>query len=485
MNLAHTDGGRASDTKFHKMLIAGEECAGIGAAPVYDKYTGKVIAHMAQAGREDVARAVSAAQAAFAKGGLTPHARYTALMAAAEGLLKRSTEVLDTIVAESGFTYSDSQRELDRAVQTLRHSAEEAHRMQGEMVPIHGAPGQDRRLAFTMRFPLGVVCAITPFNSPLNTVTHKVAPALAAGNAVILKPASATPLTSVLLVQILIEAGFPPSYLSILHGPGGSIGQWLTEEQGIRFYTFTGSTSVGMKIQAGAGLRRTQMELGSIASTIICEDADVEAAIPKVVAAAYRKAGQVCTSIQRLYVHASIFESTKKSLLAAIGNLRYGDPHDRQTFVGPMIDERETIRAHQWVEEAVAAGATLLTGGKRSGPVLAPTLLTDVTGDMRVMREEIFAPVTCLIPFTNVDDALASVNNTPYGLATGVFTRDLGVAMKAARTLQVGGVHINETSSSRVDLMPYGGCKASGFGREGPRYAIQELTEERLVTISV
>jgi len=484
MTLAQIKSTHAPDGKVHQLLIGGQEYSGVGTAPVVDKFNGRVIAQVAQAGRADVAHAVSKAQAAFATGGLSPHARYTALMAAADGLLKRGKEVMDTIVAESGFTYGDAQRELDRAVQTLRHSAEEAHRLQGEMVPIHGAPGQERRLAFTLRVPLGVVCAITPFNSPLNTVTHKVAPALAAGNVVILKPASFTPLTSILLVQTLIEAGFPPSFLSILHGPGGAVGQWLTEEQAIRFYTFTGSTSVGLKIQAGAGLRRTQMELGSIASTIVCEDADIEVAVPKIVAAAFRKAGQVCTSIQRLYVHQDVLEQVKKALLSAVSNLHVGDPHDARTFVGPMIDEHEASRAHAWVKEALAAGATLLAGGTRSGAVLQPTILTDVSYDMRVMREEVFAPVMSVIPFNKIDDALIAVNDTPYGLATGIFTQNLNVAMRAARVLHVGGVHINETSSSRVDLMPYGGCKASGFGREGPRYAIQELTEERLVTIS-
>lgn len=468
-----------------KMLIGGSWVEGAGRGSVYDKYSGALLSTVAEAGREQVAAAVAGAKAAFEGGAPSPHERSLALTRAAGILRERHDQAIATIVGESGFTQADAEGEFSRAIQTLQASAEEAKRLTGEMIPIGGAPGQENRFGFTIRVPLGVVCAITPFNSPLNTVTHKVAPALAAGNAVVLKPASATPLTAALLVEVLLDAGVPAGFLSILYGPGGRLGAWLGEEQDIKFYAFTGSTEVGARIQAAAGLRRTQMELGSIASTILNHDADLDQAMPKVVRAGYRKAGQVCTSIQRLYVHSAILDDVRKRLVKEVKGLKAGDPHEPDTFVGPMISEQEAVRAESWVREAVDAGAALLAGGGRKGPLLMPTLLGDVTNEMRVMREEVFGPVVCIRTFSALDEAIDEINSTPYGLATGFFTNDLEAAFSAARRLEVGGVHINETSSSRVDIMPYGGCKASGFGREGPRYAVREMSEERLVTVSL
>jgi succinate-semialdehyde dehydrogenase/glutarate-semialdehyde dehydrogenase len=330
-----------------------------------------------------------------------------------------------------------------------------------------------------------VVCAITPFNSPLNTVTHKVAPALAAGNAVVLKPASYTPMTAVVLCAILIEAGLPPGYINLVCGSGGDVGNWLLEEQDIRFYTFTGSTDVGKIIQRAAGLRRTQLELGAISATIVCEDADLERAVPKCVSASFRKAGQVCTSVQRLYVHEPILDRFIEDLVTQTEAAGVGDPRAPDTLVGPMIDIREAERAESWVNEAVEQGATIVTGGKREGALFYPTIIKDARAEMRVMCREIFAPVITVVPFRSLDEAIGHVNATPYGLAAGLFTTNINTAMQAAKRLEVGTVHVNETSSNRVDLMPYGGTKESGFGREGPKYAIQEMTEERLVTISL
>jgi succinate-semialdehyde dehydrogenase/glutarate-semialdehyde dehydrogenase len=396
----------------------------------------------------------------------------------------RRAELLATIVAESGFTISDAGGEVDRCIQTLLLSGEEAKRVHGEMVPIDGASGQSHRLAFTLRVPRGVVAAITPFNSPLNTVAHKVAPALAAGNTVVLKPASVTPLSAGILCDILLGAGLPKGHLNLVHGGGAGVGRWLTEEPDIAFYTFTGSTEVGRRIQEAIGLRRSSLELGSISSTIVCEDADLEWALPRCVNASFRKAGQVCTSVQRLYVQRTVAERFTGMLLDRTRAAKVGDPYDPATLVGPMIDEREAARAEEWVRAAVAGGAELATGGGRSGALLDPVILRRVRPDMRVMCEEIFAPVISIVEFDSFEETLDQVNATPYGLAAGVFTRDIDRALRASRRLHVGSVHINETSSSRVDLMPYGGVKDSGFGREGPKYAIEEMTEERLVTIS-
>jgi succinate-semialdehyde dehydrogenase/glutarate-semialdehyde dehydrogenase len=332
--------------------------------------------------------------------------------------------------------------------------------------------------------PLGVVAAITPFNSPLNTVAHKIAPALAAGNAVILKPASATPLTACRLAEALVEAGVPRGFLAVLPG-GAPVADALIADERVRFFAFTGSTEVGRSIQQRAGLRRTQMELGSIACTILCDDANLDVALSKIVNAGYRKAGQVCTSIQLLLAHRSIVAAVEARLAKLVHALPYGDPYDPGTFVGPLISEQEAIRVESWIEEAVAKGARRLAGSARKGAVVPPTLLASIDDSMKVGCRELFGPVVCIVPFATLDDAIARVNATPFGLATGIFTNRLDDAFAAARRLEVGGVHVNETSSSRVDLMPYGGSKDSGFGREGPRYAVHEMTEERIVTFSL
>lgn len=470
-----------------ELLIGGEWVATPLREPVLNKYSGKVIAEFSVAEREHVSAAVAAAQAAFDRGPPKPYARYEILSRAADLLEARRELFADTMVGETGFTKSDVGNECKRAIQTLRVSAEEAKRLHGQMVPIEGAPGQGQRLGFTLRVPLGVVCAITPFNSPLNTVLHKVAPALAAGNAVVLKPAGYTPLTSALLCEVLVEAGVPNGFINLVSGPGRVLGEWLIAEPAVKFFTFTGSTAVGRWIHGAAGLRRTQMELGSIASTIICADADIELALPRLLAAAFRKAGQVCTSIQRLYIERSAFDRVTARFVEAVEyGVGAGDPASESTFVGPLIAPHEADRVAAWISEANDMGASVLTGGRREGYALVkPTVMTDVNGKMSVFAREVFGPLVCMVPFDDFDEAIDSINATPYGLATGIFTNDLRRAFDAAHRLQVGGIHINETSSSRVDLMPYGGMKDSGFGREGPRYAVREMMEEKLVTVSL
>jgi succinate-semialdehyde dehydrogenase/glutarate-semialdehyde dehydrogenase len=467
------------------LLLDGKWVAGRGAAiTVVDKYRLEPGAFVTAADPAQVAEAVACAHAAFRAGAPPPFERGAILERAAALVDSRLEVFVRTMQMEAGFTVSDATGEARRCVQTLKLSAEEARRLAGEVVPLAGAPQQAGRVGFTLRVPLGVVVAITPFNSPLNTVAHKVAPAFAAGNAVILKPASATPLTACRLAEALIEAGVPRGFLSVLPG-GAQVAEALIADERVRFFAFTGSTEVGRSIQQRAGLRRTQMELGSIACTILCDDANLDAALPRVVNAGYRKAGQVCTSIQLLLVHQSIVAQVESRLAKLVQALACGDPYDPGTFVGPLISEREAIRVEQWVEEAVANGARRLAGGARKGAVLPPVLLAGVDGSMQVGCREVFGPVVCVVPFATLDEAIARVNATPYGLATGIFTNRLDDAFAAARRLEVGGVHVNETSSSRVDLMPYGGSKDSGFGREGPRYAVHEMTEERIVTFSL
>lgn len=485
MNDAHADAARGPASIIeYPLLIAGRWSAGEGDRfEVLDKYSLKPFAALAAASPRQSAQMIEAAHAAYRAGAPVAYERGAILERAAALVAERRDDFVRTMQAEAGFTATDATGEVRRCVETLRLSAEEARRLAGDMIPLEGAPQQQGRLAFSLRVPLGVVLAITPFNSPLNTVAHKIAPAFAAGNAVILKPSSNTPVTACLLARALVDAGLPSGFLSLVHGRGAPI-QALLEDSRVRFIAFTGSTEAGRAIQRAAGLRRTQMELGSISFTILCDDADLDKALPKIANAGYRKAGQVCTSVQILLVQAPVMAEVEARLADLVQALSYGDPYDDKTVIGPLISEMEAARVEAWIKEAVSKGARRLAGGARQGPVLPPTLLADIDGEMQVGCCEIFGPVVCLAPFATLDEAIARVNATPYGLATGIFTNRLIDALAAARGLEVGGVHINETSSSRVDLMPYGGSKDSGFGREGPRYAIHEMTEQRVVTVS-
>lgn len=466
-----------------RLLIGGQWRDGAESADVLDKYHLVPYARLHVPSTEQVRLAVADAQAAYERSTLTAYDRGAILDRAADLIESRSAQFIEVIRTEAGFTLTDSQGELKRCIQTFRLSAEEARRLVGEMVPLEGAPQQGGRIGFTMPVPLGVVCAITPFNAPVNTVAHKVAPAIAAGNAVIVKPSSSTPNSANLIAQALMDADLPEGLISVLHG-GAKVAHALLDEPAIRFFAFTGSTEVGRDIQQRAGLRRTQMELGSIAFTVLCADANLDAALPKIVGAAYRKAGQVCTSIQNLLVERSRIEEVQARLVAAVKALPYGDPHDAKTQVGPVINVTNAQRIDGWVQDAAKRGASVLAGGRLEGAVVPPTLLADVPRECEVSCQEVFGPVMSIEPFDNADEAIARVNSTPYGLATGFFTNRLDFAMRAVRKLHVGGVHINETSSSRVDLMPYGGTKDSGFGREGPRYAIHEMCEMRMVSLT-
>jgi acyl-CoA reductase-like NAD-dependent aldehyde dehydrogenase len=465
-------------------LVNGNWVAGAGAAiPVLDKYRLRAFTQVNAASAQQVKAAVDAAHAAYRRGAPVAYERGAMLERASALVQQRASEFVRAMVQEAGFTPQDAMGEVRRCGETLRLCAEEARRLAGQVVPMEGAPQQNGRMAFTLRVPLGVVVAITPFNSPLNTVAHKLGPALAGGNAVVLKPSPHTPVTAILLARALVDAGVPAGLLSVLHG-GAEVAAALLEDQRVRFFAFTGSTEVGRSIQQAAGLRRTQMELGSIACTIVCDDAKLDHALPRIVNAAYRKAGQVCTSIQLLLVQRGCYEEVQERLTAMVRALPYGDPTQASTVVGPMISEAAARRVEAWVDEAVRGGARKLVGGERQGAVVPPTLLSDVKDGMNVACSEIFGPVMCLMPFDALDEALERVNATPYGLATGLFTNRLGDALKAARELDVGSVHVNETSSSRVDLMPYGGSKDSGFGREGPHFAVHEMTEERVVSFT-
>ena len=472
-------------TRRAKLLIGGRWTEGASKFPVFDKFSGAHLGDADRASREQVDAAVAAAHRSFENHRLDPYERFRILSKTADLIEQRRGELAKTIVDEAGFPGADAENEVSRTVQTFLTAAEEGKRLSGEMVPVDGSPGNAHRMAFTIRVPRGVVCGITSFNSPLNMVAHKVAPALASGNTVVVKPPQATPFSAALLLEILLEAGLPPGHANLVQGPGSEIGRWLIANPLIRFFTFTGSTSVGKSLRDAVGMRPIALELGSISATIVCEDADLDRAVPRCINSGFRRAGQACTSIQRLYVHERVYEAFLETLAAATNKLGVGDPHDPKTVVGPMISEEDAKRAESWIQEAVSQGARIVQGGKRSGAVLEPTILTGVVADARVICEEIFAPVLSVMPFSALDSVIDEINALPFGLATGIFTRDLNRAMHAARKLNVAIVHINESSSSRVDMMPFGGVKDSGVGREGPKYAMREMTEERLITLSL
>jgi acyl-CoA reductase-like NAD-dependent aldehyde dehydrogenase len=467
-----------------KLFYGGSWHDGASATELRDKYDGGVVASVHEASEAQVREALEGVASAQQRHRLAPYERFEVLSAASRLVQERRDHFVDTVILDTGFTLADARREVDRTVQTLLLSGEEAKRIHGEMVPWDAAPGASQeRYAFTVRRPLGVVCAITPFNSPLNTVAHKVAPALAAGNSVVLKPAALTPLSSCLLVEALLEAGLPESLVAVLNGAGSTVGQWLLESPVPAFYAFTGSTEVGEHIQRTVGLRKTQLEMGSLSSTIICADADIDKAARLCVYAGFRKAGQVCTSVQRMYVEHGVVPDFVNAVRQVMASEAAGDPRDPGTLVGPVISGKDADRISAWIEQAVDGGASVAVGGGRHGQVVEPTVLSDVTLDMDVMGKEIFGPVVCVRPFADLGRAIDEINDTPYGLSAGIFTRDIGRALTATEALRMGSVHVNETSSNRVDLMPYGGVKRSGMGIEGPRYAIEEMTEHRLITI--
>lgn len=453
--------------------------------PVLDKYRGEPFAEIGLASEAQVNDAIAAAQRVWQDHPLSPQERFRILSRTSALLGEHIDDLGETIAREGGKPLKLARGEVQRAMQTFQVAAEEAKRITGEIVPISAAPGAENRFAFTLRVPVGVVAAIAPFNFPLNLVAHKVAPALAAGNAVVLKPASQTPITSAKLCRLLTEAGLPAGYLNLVVGPGSTVGEQLLQDPRVGFYTFTGSPSVGERLRNAIGLRRATLELGSNSATLVHADADLEKAAARCASAGFAHAGQVCISLQRLFVHEAIWDAFVPRFLDRVRELKVGDPMDPATDVGPMISEAEADRATAWIEEAKQQGARVILGGGRQGVMLEPTVLTDVHDQMKVVCEEVFAPVVTLVPYKDLGEAIARVNTSKYGLQAGIFTSSISTAMEAARKVEVGGVMINDTSIFRADLMPYGGVKLSGSGREGPRYAIEEMTELKVVVMDL
>lgn len=466
------------------LYIGGQWEQSSAAVLVHDKFTGDRLGTLAGASAADVGRAVAAARAA-AGHPLPPRQRAAILEQVAQSLARDADALARIIVQEGGKPLKDARAEVDRAVETVRLSGHAALAIHGETVPLDASPGGEHRMGLYLRVPVGVVAAIAPFNFPLNLVCHKVAPALAAGNAVVLKPATSTPLSAVALVERFAAAGLPPGWLNLVVGSGAAVGDALVRHPGVNFITFTGSPPVGFGIKAASGQKRVTLELGNNSGNIVHSDAHLAVAAELLARRAFSQAGQSCISVQRIYVHAPVFDQFQHLIAGATAALVVGNPMDPATDVGPLISEAEAKRVEEWVQEALAGGARLVAGGTRAGAMMAPTLLASVTPAMRVVSEEVFGPVAVLVPYDRFEDAVAMVNQSAYGLQAGVFTQDLQRAWQAVRNLRVGGVVINDTSSYRADLMPYGGIGQSGQGREGPRFAIEEMTELRMAVFNL
>ena len=409
--------------------------------------------------------------------------RYEMLMRAAQLMDERIDDLARTITLEEGKILGESRIEVARAAETIRLSAEEAKRIGGEVLPLDGAPNATNQFGFTLRVPCGVVLAITPFNFPLNLVCHKVGPALAGGNSVVIKPATDTPLIALKFTQVLLDAGVPPEGVQCVTGSGGEIGDVLASDPRVRKISFTGSRDVGERICRTAGIKKVTMELGSNAPVVVLPDADLEKAAASLAITGYANAGQVCISAQRVLAHKDVYSDLIDALTPKVEALTAGDPLEESTNVGPMVREKDAARVQEWIQEASGQGARVLTGGDRNGAVFAPTVVADVKPEMRISADELFGPALGITPVETVDEAISLANETNYGLSAALFTENLDNAMRFAREVDAGSIHINWGTVWRADLMPYGGLKDSGFGKEGPKYAVQEMTETKMVVM--
>lgn len=453
---------------------------------LYAPYSEEVLAEIAQGTEKDVQKATAAAKKAVKEmAELSAYDRASILEKVAQMMDERSEEFAQIIAKEAAKPIRAARGEVDRTVQTYKFAAEEAKRIYGETLPLDAAPGADGRIAYTIRKPLGVIGAITPFNFPLNLVAHKVGPAIAAGNTIVLKPADQTPLSSYALVELFEEAGLPKGAFNIVSGRGSIVGEALVKDDRVSSITFTGSPEVGIGIKAKAGLKRVTLELGSNAAVVIDENVELtEEVIERVKWGAFVNNGQVCISVQRVFVHENKMEEFTKKLTKAMGKVVVGDPLHEETDVSALISKNDVDRIDSWIQEAVKEGATILYGGKKSDArIFEPTVLANVPEYVSVQCQEVFGPVVTVNTFRTFDEALEKVNNSRYGLQAGVFTNDLTKAMRAIDELEVGGVMINDIPTFRVDHMPYGGVKESGTGREGIKYAIEEMTEMKLICI--
>ena len=468
----------------YRLLIDGQWTGNGSALEIKNKYNGETVGVLPTASREDLDLALDAAERAEdVMADMPAHKRADILLKTAGLLRERSDDLARTIAAEAGKALKFARAEVDRAISTFTIAAEEAKRLHGETIPLDAVPAGEGYFGFWTRHPVGVIAAISPFNFPLNLVAHKVAPALASGNTLVLKPATTTPLTAVKLCQILMEAGLPAGAINLVAGSGGTVGEWLITDPRVDKITFTGSPDVGRHILSVAGIKKVTLELGNTSPVVVAPDADLDFVARRCAVGAFYNSGQVCISVQRIYSEKGVYEPFSEKFVRETEAMVVGDPLDERVDVGPMIDAKEVDRIEGWVNEAQGSGAQVLTGGKRDGTVYYPTVLTGVNDDMKVVTEEAFAPVASIISSDDFETALQQANHTKFGLQVGVFTKDIDRVFKAVKRLNFGGVIINDTPNFRADHMPYGGNRQSGLGREGVRFAMEEMTNIQLVAI--
>lgn len=469
-----------------KMLLNGQWVDRDDKIYVCDPFDNSVIDTIPSGNADDVELALASAVKGFEETKrMSVYDRAQILYKAAGLISDRLEEFARMIAHEGSKTINEARKEASRCVNTITCSAEEAKRILGETIPWDSFPGGEKRRGYYYRFPIGVVLAITPFNDPLNLVAHKLGPAIAAGNSVILKPATVTPLSAIMLVEVLLEAGLPPNAIQVITGYGSQIGDQLVSDERVRMVSFTGGVEAGKRIVSRAGIKKIGMELGSDSPVIVWKDADLQLAVESCVSGAFWAAGQNCIGVQRLLVHNDIYDEFKTKFVELTKTYKIGDKLDESTQMGPMITEDEAKRVEQWVKDAVTGGANLLTGGGRTGALVEPTVLENVPEDAKVHCEEVFGPTVNLYRVDDLDKAIAQANALPYGLLAAIFTRDLETAFKAAYELDCGGVMINDSTDYRLDSMPFGGVKYSGLGREGLKFSLQEMTEPKVICFNL
>jgi glyceraldehyde-3-phosphate dehydrogenase (NADP+) len=453
---------------------------------VRNPYNDEIVDTVPSGGAADVEAAFQAAEEGYKINRSLPvHQRISILYKAAEIIRGREEDFARTIASEGSKTIKEARKEVSRCIDTITISAEEARRVVGETIPFDSRQGSENRVGYYYRFPIGIIVAITPFNDPLNLVAHKVGPAIAGGNSVVLKPATVTPLSALKLGEALIEAGLPWKILNIVTGRASRIGDVLVTDPRARMISFTGGTEAGLDITKKAGLKKIGMELGSNSPVIVMDDADLPQAVELSVSGAFWAVGQNCIGVQRIYIHQAVYDEFEKMFVERTKKMKVGFQLDEDTDMGPMITEEEAARVENWVKEAVESGGVLLTGGKRKGTLFEPTVFKDMPDNAKLNCEEVFGPVVNLYKVSSLDEALVLANSVKYGLHGAIFTRSLENAFKAIRELDVGGVMVNDSTDYRIDMMPFGGVKWSGLGREGIKFALLEMTEPKLVCFNL
>ncbi|PLR77137.1 aldehyde dehydrogenase [Bacillus sp. V3-13] len=474
---------KAAKTEKKHLFINGGEVEAAEYAPLYSPYSGEEIAQIAMADEKLVKEAIKAAEAGFQVISKMPAYKRAAILENVVKLLEeRLDQAAEVISRESAKPITFAKGEVSRTIETYKFAAEEAKRIHGETIPFDASPGGVGRIGYTTRKPIGVIGAITPFNFPMNLVAHKVGPAIASGNSIVLKPASQTPLSALFIAELFKEAGLADGVLNVVTGSGSVVGEAIIRDDSVAMITFTGSPAVGISIRNKAGLKRTTLELGSNAAVILDKDTNVDKVVDRHITGAFSNQGQVCISLQRIYAHKEVFDEFIEKFAAKAKQLKIGDPLNPDTYISALISKKETERALGWIKEAKQNGAEILAGGNLTADgVVEPTILTNVDPKLSVSCQEVFAPVVIVNRVCSVEEAIGYVNDSRYGLQAGIYTGNVNNALLASETLEVGAVMINDIPTFRVDHMPYGGVKESGVGREGIKYAVEEMTELKLV----